>query len=262
LKHKLQNLKVESNKMKNDMKLIMESWRRSSINEADNYSTDFLDQVLMRDFITTIDRARGMSKKYATLVIKTIESSEKAKSSKFYGKVIGFLKKATIGGIIGLLAGAAVGATAATGGLAAGFVAMIGAKAVEALLSQVMAEVEEKTGDFFVNSFLSIQKKGPPQTRSQHLVDMDDSTELLMKGGDRDYNKSPMFLEYIRELSTKWDEAIDKYTNDVEQDPSIANTAKVKDYLNFTADSFAKKKMAAKIGAPQGYTIPPLQSSP
>ena len=235
--------------MKNDMKVIMESWRLAAINEADDYSIEYADQVLMKDFITTIDRARGLSKKYATLVIKTIESSEKAKTSKFYGKVINFLKKATIGGIIGLLAGAAVTSTAATGGLAGAFIAMVGGKAVEALLSQVMAEVEEVTGDFFVKSFLAIQKEGPPRTRSQHLVDMDDSTELLMKGGDRDYNKSPMFLEYIRELSTKWDEAIDKYVNDVEQNPSIANTAKVKDYLDFTADSFAKKKIAQKIGA-------------
>ena len=248
--------------MKNDMKLIMESWRSAPINEADNYSTDYLDQVDMKQFITTIDRARGLSKKYATLVIKTIESSEKAKSNKYFAKIMNFLKKATIGGIIGLLAGAAVAATAGTGGLAAGFVAMIGAKAVEALLSQVMAEVEEKTGDFFVNSFLAIQKEGNPRYLSQHLVDMDDRTELLMKAGDRDYNKSPMFLEYIRELSTKWDEAIDKYVNDVEQNPSIANTAKAKDYLNFTADSFAKKKMAQKIGAPGGYTIPALQQSP
>ena len=235
--------------MKNDMKVIMESWRSAPINEADDYSLEYADQVLMKDFITTIDRARGLSKKYATLVIKTIENSEEAKNSKFYAKVISFLKKATIGGIIGLLAGAAVTTTAATGGLAAGFVAMIGAKAVEALLSQVMAEVEEKTGDFFVKSFLAIQKPGPPRTTSQHLVDMDDSTELLIKGGDRDNNKSPIFLEYIRELSTKWDAAIDRYTEDVKQNPSIANTAKAGDYLRFTADTFAKKKMAQKIGA-------------
>ena len=249
--------------MKNDMKFIMESWRGYNIlSEADNYSADYLDQVLMRDFITTIDRARGMSKKYATLVIKTIESSEKAKKSKFYGKIIDFLKKATVGAIIGLLAGAAATSTAATGGIAGAFVAMVGAKVVEALLSQVMADVEEVTGDFFVKSFLSIQKKGPPQTKSQHLVDMDDSTELLMKGGDADYNKSPMFLEYIRELSTKWDEAIDKYVSDVEQDANIANTAKVKDYLNFTADSFAKNKMAQKIGASGGYNIPTPQQIP
>ena len=249
--------------MKNDMKLIMESWRSSNlISEADAYSIDFVDQVLMRDFITTIDRARGLSKKYATLVIKTIENTEKAKSNKFYGKAINFLKKASIGALIGALAAVAVGATVATGGTAAVLGGIITGKIAEALLSQVMAEVEEVTGDFFVKSFLAIQKEGPPQTNSDHLVDMNDSTELLMKGGDRDNNKSPMFLEYIREISTKWDEAIDDYTNDVKQNPSIANTANVGDYLNFTADTFARKKMAQKIGATSGYTIPSLTTTP
>ena len=226
--------------MKNDMKLIMESWRLAPIHEADDYSLEYADQVLMKDFITTIDRARGLSKKYATLVIKTIENTEKAKSNKFYAKAIDFLKKASIGALIGALAAVAVGATAATGGAAAALGGVITGKIAEALLSQVMAEVEEKTGNFFVNSFLQIQKQGAPQTTSQHLVDMDDST---------DNNKSPIFLEYIRELSTKWDAAIDRYTEDVKQNPSIANTAKAGDYLNFTADTFAKKKMAQKIGA-------------
>ena len=236
--------------MRNDMKLIMESWRSSNIiSEADNYSTDYLDQVLMKDFITSIDKARGMSKKYATLVISTIESTEKAKSNKFYGKAINFLKKASVGAIIGALAAVAIGATVATGGTAALLGGVITSKIAEALLSQVMAEVEEVTGDFFVKSFLSIQKIGAPRYSSDHIVDMDDSTELLIKAGDRDFNKSPIFLEYIRELSTKWDEAIDKYTNDVKANPSIANTAKVKDYLNFTADTFAKAKIAQKIGA-------------
>jgi hypothetical protein len=236
--------------MKNDMKLIMESWRNSSlISEADNYSTDYLDQVLMKDFITSIDKARGMSKKYATLVISTIENTEKAKSNKFYGKAISFLKKASIGAIIGALAAVAIGATVATGGTAAVLGGVITGKIAEALLSQVMAEVEEATGDFFVKSFLAIQKQGVPRYNSDHIVDMEDSTELLIKGGDADFNKSPIFLEYIRELSTKWDEAIDKYTNDVKADASIANTAKVKDYLNFTADTFAKAKIAQKIGA-------------
>ena len=236
--------------MKNDMKLIMESWRSSKlIREADDYSTAYLDQVLMRDFITTIDRARGMSKKFATLVITTIEQSEEAKKNKLYGKVVNFLKKAAVGTIIGLLATAAMGTTVATGGAAAFLIAVVGQKAIEGLLSQVMAEVEEVSGDFFVKSFLDIQTRGAPRNTSQHLVDMDDSTELLMKGGDGDNVRSPMFLSYIRELSLSWDQAIDQYTNDVENNPALANTATVKDYLDFTAESKAKEKMATTIGA-------------
>ena len=235
--------------MKNDMKLIMESWRSAPINEATDYSLEYADQIFMKDFITKIDKARGLSKKYASLVIKTIENTEKAKSNKFYGKAINFLKKASIGALIGALAAVAVGATVTTGGTAAVLGGVITGKIAEALLSQVMAEVEEKTGNFFVDSFLAIQQPGAPADAGQHLVDMDDSTELLIKGGDRDNNRSPIFLEYIRELSTKWDAAIDRYTEDVKQNPSIANTAKAGDYLNFTADTFAKKKMAQKIGA-------------
>jgi len=236
--------------MKNDMKLIMESWKSSKlIREADDYSTDYLDQVLMRDFITTIDGARGLSKKFATLVITTIEQSEEAKKNKLYGKVINFLKKASVGVIIGLLATAALGTSVATGGVGAFLIAVVGKEAVEGLLTQVMATVEELSGDFFVKSFLKIQARGAPTYTSQHLVDMDDSTELLMKGGDGDNVRSPMFLSYIRELSLSWDQAIDRYTNDVKSNPALANTATVRDYLDFTAESKAKEKMATTIGA-------------
>ena len=190
-----------------------------------------------------------MSKKFATLVITTIEQSEEAKNNKLYGKVINFLKKASVGAIIGLLATAALGTTVATGGVGGFLVAVVGQKVVESLLGQVMAEVEEVSGDFFVNSFLKIQSRGAPRNTSQHLVDMDDSTELLMKGGDGDNVRSPMFLSYIRELSLSWDQAIDQYTNDVKNNPALANTATVKDYLDFTAESKAKEKMATTIGA-------------
>ena len=240
--------------MKNNMKTIMEGWRKSTtkLSEAEDYSTDYLDQVLMKDFVTKIDRARGLSKKYASAIIGLIEKNEKAKQNSMSGKVMNFLKKATVGALISALAAAVTGAT---GGIAGPIVAVVGAKASEAILSQIMADVEEITQDFLVKSFVAIQKEGPPKEISDNIIDMNDSTELLMKGGDRDNNKSPVFLAYIKQLSSKWDEAIDKFAKDVESNPQIANTAKVKDYLNFTADSFAKNITAKGAGLESGQSL-------
>lgn len=240
--------------MKNNMKIIMEGWRKSKISllEAENYSTDYLDQVLMKDFVTKIDRARGLSKKYASAIISLIEKNEKAKQNSMAGKVMNFVKKASVGALISALVGAVTGAT---GGIAAPIVAVVGAKAAEALLSQIMADVEEMTQDFLVKSFVAIQKEGPPRETSDNIIDMNDSTELLMKGGDRDNNKSPVFLAYIRNLSSRWDDAIDKFARDVESNAQIFNTAKVKDYLNFTADSLAKDFTAKGAGLNSGESL-------
>ena len=105
--------------------------------------------------------------------------------------------------------------------------------------------------DKFVEIFTKMQKRGaPPTTTLGAAVDLADDTEKLIKGGDLDNNKAPLYLNFLRDLFSKWNTAIDKYNEDLGNPTIDTSTKSMKDYgIDMSAQNYAIDRTRSAIGA-------------
>jgi len=245
--------------MKNDMKLIMESWRNSSlISEADVYDNSYTSQLLMSQFVSATANVSKITPKIRAFVLKTLSKYEDFKSTPFWGKFTGFMSKAAVGTIIGFLTAAALASAgivspeqaASATGLIAALSASIPQGILNGLLGQIGAEVDSATDELFVKIFAGMQERGTtPTTALGHVVDLGDETEELIKGGSLENNKSPLYLNFLKDLFSKWNDAIDKYNLDIKNNVDTAAKT-VADYgITLSAQNFAIDTTRTAIGA-------------
>ena len=235
--------------MKNDMKLIMESWRSSIlILENDPYDVD-TSQIRMQDFVAANANVSKLTPKIRGIVVKALSKYEDFKKNKIFGKFTSFMSKATVSIIIGFLTAAALtqagivspDQAAGTAGIVGTLSAVIPQGIISGLLSQIVGEVEAQMDDKFVEIFTKMQKRGStPGTPLGLVVDLADDTEKLIKGGDPDNNRTPLYLNFIRDLFSEWNTAVDKYNEEV-GDAAIDTTNKsMKDYgIDMSAQNYA-----------------------
>jgi hypothetical protein len=263
---KYKNLKAEIKKMKNDMRLIMESWRSSDVlSEADAHSNQWLSQIKVSEFVQALEDnnnkvlnkdviKKGLNaamKRYAE-EIKQLEGEERSKFDSLISKAMsadtvdvladfateqaeGAIK--SVGAIGGAKAGAAVGTSLGPIGTVAG--GLVGATIGWGLTKLVGATA--KKGIIIAQDIggaledLDVEDQELNATPAFNLIDISDDYKKVIIGADGSVDKKEAAV-----LAIGFKRVASAYAKILEKIKSIQNLSEQ------TAEEFIAKNQALR----------------
>jgi hypothetical protein len=200
--------------MKNNMKLIMESWRSSpTLNEVDAHSNDYISRIKVSEFLealkeenndvlnsNTVQKAINGAMKHYANEIAELEGEEKSKLDAMISKVVGQGSIDVIADAAAELSGDAVkqGGALAMGtaiglGVAGGWVAVGGAVLIYAG-SKAVKHVTKKGIKMATDIGGALEDLDVPDQNLQgepalHLIDISDDYKKVIVGADGKLDK-------------------------------------------------------------------------
>ena len=235
--------------MKNDMKLIMESWRKQNLHEQTiNYPPDSVFQ-----FLDDLTKGSMIGEDIESKIIKAIKTTADKQDSQKSNRIVKSIAQK------GLLMGLSLYVTVQTGGLNLLAGAGIGL-AIDQLASSAVEKAKELIDVFNI----------PDQDRAQYptaeLWDISDDFIKLLKGPDEKYDKpefkvvAEVYINVIRVLQQL------KKEEDELMKGVRSGTKTQQDYIDFLkqpvsgllpkADIQAKEKLSTELGLNADLKIP------
>jgi hypothetical protein len=205
----------------NDMKLIMEDWRKFVNEEAPPSGND----PKVRDFL----------KLYAKQKPKTMQ------------KALGIAAKWTAGIAVGLLVGSAAGATTAGLGTGAGVVAGgAAAKAAEQAIGMIYDKVAERSGDMAKGLIAYLSTPDDSNDPLAAFFDIEDEYEKLLQGLDSDLGE-----KFQKELFGYYKRVFEQIDEEADGDKPLS------EFLESTANQFFQRFLFKQSKSGVGVKVQP-----
>lgn len=174
----------------NQMKIIMENWRRNTLEEASPHSDEWISQTTVADFLNAYPSEYGS-------IFKQLEKKYPEKKGLF-GKIADKLKGAALGEATSFLIDNAKELALATSGLAAAG-ATGGSSLLLTFILNKGLDIAIEKGSKDIKKALS--KFDVPdsnlETPAENLVDLDDEFLKVLKGPDGDLDRDEMQALFV-----------------------------------------------------------------
>lgn len=230
--------------MKNDMKLIMESWKSNIINEQATYAPDSVFQFL-EDLTSSTNSEDSIEEKIVKALKVTGDQLDQNKVSKVTKSIVekGFFL--TFGALVGV----------ATGGLSMALGAALGVL-VDTLMTGAYDKVKSLVDVFNI----------PDADRNRYptadLWDISDDLIKVLKGPNNQFDREEFkgvaevyvdIIKVLQQLKKKQEELLK------DSDPAAFRaflSEPITNYIQATADTAAKEKYSDQLGLSADLTIP------
>jgi hypothetical protein len=207
--------------MSNDMKLIMENWRKYEAEvlteETSCVGEACLDEYTVGLFLNDVSKHTGLAQKFVKTmnnVLKKNPNDGKLKAA--VRSLGGYAKDKGMGVVIGAGVGGLVGL--ALGGVGAPATTTAGAAIGQALtdpLGDIVKWGFSKMNKGIEGMVLNSQvPDGEEKTPMQHILDMSDELEALIKGGSQD-GDSEIYRQFIDDMTKEFEQIEKRLTADI-----------------------------------------------
>ena len=223
----------------NDMKLIMENWRKYEakvIAESNCVGEACLDEYTVGMFLNDVSMHTGLLQKFVKTLNNVLKDNPNDGKLKGAVRSLGaYVKDKGMGAAIGAGVGALIGVAA--GGVGATVTTPAGVAIGQALsepLSDIISWGFSKINKGIEGMVLKSQvPDGEDKTPMQHILDMSDELEALIKGGSQD-GDSEIYRTFIDDITKEFERIEQRLVADIEALQGQADAAQAEQQLRNT----------------------------
>ena len=223
----------------NDMKIIMENWRKYEakvIAESNCVGEACLDEYTVGMFLNDVSMHTGLLQKFVKTLNNVLKDNPNDGKLKGAVRSLGaYVKDKGMGAAIGAGVGALIGVAA--GGVGATVTTPAGVAIGQALsepLSDIISWGFSKINKGIEGMVLKSQvPDGEDKTPMQHILDMSDELEALIKGGSQD-GDSEIYRTFIDDITKEFERIEQRLVADIEALQGQADAAQAEQQLRNT----------------------------